>query len=67
VISNRELASRFGTPLYVYDLDRVACSYQDLRKSLPEKCSIFYSLKANPHPDIAGCPARGGSRVRLSA
>lgn len=50
---NRELAKRFGTPLYVYDLDRVAASYRDLRSSLPPGVVIFYSLKANPHPDIA--------------
>jgi diaminopimelate decarboxylase len=50
---HRELADRFGTPLYVYDLDRVAAAYRDLRKCLPAGFTIFYSLKANPHPDIA--------------
>ena len=50
---NRELADRFGTPLYVYDLDRVVASYQDLRNSLPAGTVVFYSLKANPHPDVA--------------
>ena len=50
---NRELADKFGTPLYVYDLDRVAASYRDLRNSLPAGSTIFYSLKANPHPEIA--------------
>jgi diaminopimelate decarboxylase len=53
VTRNHELANRFGTPLYVYDLDRVASAYTDLRNSLPPGCTIFYSLKANPHPDIA--------------
>lgn len=47
------LAGRFGTPLYVYDLDRVAASYRDLRNSLPTGTAVFYSLKANPHPAIA--------------
>jgi diaminopimelate decarboxylase len=54
VISHRTLARQFGTPLYVYDLDRVARSYRDLRESLPAELRIFYSLKANPHPEIAG-------------
>jgi diaminopimelate decarboxylase len=53
VTRNTELAEKFGTPLYVYDLDRVTESYRDLRKSLPPGFVIFYSLKANPHPDIA--------------
>ena len=50
---NHKLAARFGTPLYVYDLDKVAASYRDLRNSLPSGLIIYYSLKANPHPDIA--------------
>lgn len=50
---NRDLAERFGTPLYVYDLDRVAASLLDLRKAVPAGTTIFYSLKANPHPEIA--------------
>jgi diaminopimelate decarboxylase len=53
VARNQELADRFGTPLYIYDLDRVTASYRDLRNSLPPGLTIFYSLKANPHPDIA--------------
>jgi diaminopimelate decarboxylase len=50
---NRELAETFGTPLYVYELDRVAAAHRDLRNCLPAGITIFYSLKANPHPDIA--------------
>ena len=53
VTRNHELADRFGTPLYVYDLERVSASYRDLRNSLPAGFTIFYSLKANPHPDLA--------------
>jgi diaminopimelate decarboxylase len=50
---HHDLAERFGTPLYVYDLDRVAASYRDLRNSLPAGSALLYSLKANPHPDVA--------------
>ncbi len=50
---HHELAERFGTPLYVYDLDQVAAAHRDLRNSLPAGTIIFYSLKANPHPDVA--------------
>jgi diaminopimelate decarboxylase len=53
MVRNHELAKRFGTPLYIYDLDRVVASYRDLRNSLPPGLTIFYSLKANPHPDVA--------------
>jgi len=53
VSRNQDLAERFGTPLYVYDLDRVAASLLDLRGAVPAGATIFYSLKANPHPEIA--------------
>ena len=50
---NRRLVAKFGTPIYVYELDRVVAAYLDLRNSLPPGVTIYYSLKANPHPDIA--------------
>lgn len=50
---NHRLVARFGTPIYIYELDRVAAAYRDLRNSLPPGVIIYYSLKANPHPDIA--------------
>jgi diaminopimelate decarboxylase len=71
VIRNRELAEMFGTPLYVYDLDRVAASYLDLRNSLPPGFVIFYSLKANPHPDVANAlrevDGRSACRAEVSS
>jgi diaminopimelate decarboxylase len=66
VFRNGELAEMFGTPLYVYDLDRVAASYLDLRNALPPGFVIFYSVKANPHPDVAGalCEVEGRRACR---
>src|SRR5580692_2690553 len=60
MFTNRELADRFGTPLYVYDTDRVAASHRDLRRSLPAGSVIFYSFKANPHPEIARAMRESG-------
>jgi diaminopimelate decarboxylase len=62
VTRNHELADRFGTPLYVYDLDSVAASYLDLQNSLPAGSTIFYSLKANPHPDVVRGLREAGGR-----
>jgi diaminopimelate decarboxylase len=74
---NHRLVGRFGTPLYVYELDRVVAAYRDLRNSLPPGLIIYYSLKANPHPDIAralreaerwpSCRAEVSSAGELSA
>ncbi|MFJ4849669.1 type III PLP-dependent enzyme [Streptomyces sp. NPDC088733] len=52
-MNREELAARYGTPLYVYDLDRVADACHDLTAALPERFSLFYALKANPHPRVA--------------
>ncbi|MGW0819549.1 type III PLP-dependent enzyme [Streptomyces viridiviolaceus] len=46
------LSERFGTPLYVYDLDEVATARRELFDALPEEFELFYALKANPHPEV---------------
>lgn len=56
-----ELLERFGTPLYVYDLDRVDAAHDDLRAALPEPVALHYAVKANPHPDVIRA-LRGGDR-----
>lgn len=47
-IGARELLERFGSPLYVYDLGIVKRQLQHLRATLPQRFSVFYSIKANP-------------------
>ncbi len=43
-----ELAARFGTPVYVYDLDVVAGQVAALRRALPPVVDVAYAVKANP-------------------
>ncbi len=43
-----ELADRFGTPLYVYDLDVVTRQVAALRAVLPTSFELAYAVKANP-------------------
>ncbi|MGP4013067.1 type III PLP-dependent enzyme [Streptomyces sp. 4N124] len=47
-----DLARRYGTPLYVYDLDRARAARRDLFGWLPEGFEVFYAFKANPHVDL---------------
>jgi diaminopimelate decarboxylase len=47
-ISPHELAARFGTPLYVYDLDVVERQVANLAAVLPERVELAYAVKANP-------------------
>lgn len=67
------LADRFGTPLYVYDLDDVARAVDQLRAALPAPHVLLYSAKANPHPAViarvhaAGCELEISSTGELAA
>jgi diaminopimelate decarboxylase len=61
-MSHEELAERFGTPLYVYDLDLVEAARRDLFSALPEAVDLFYAIKANPHPQVAAALSGGEGR-----
>ncbi|MEV0070579.1 type III PLP-dependent enzyme [Amycolatopsis sp. NPDC050768] len=63
----QQFAERFGTPTYVYDLDVVAQSRDQLFGLLPEGFQVFYALKANPHPEIARELHNGGCRAEISS
>jgi diaminopimelate decarboxylase len=43
-----DLAARFGTPFYVYDLDVIERQVHALRAALPPLFDIAYAVKANP-------------------
>ncbi|MFC4535727.1 type III PLP-dependent enzyme [Sphaerisporangium dianthi] len=58
-----ELAARFGTPLYIYDLDEIEAARRELFDALPEEFELFYALKANPHPEVARATRDGGGRA----
>jgi len=62
-----DLAGKFGTPTYVYDLDVVAESRDQLFGLLPEGFHLFYALKSNPHPEIARELRSGGCRAEISS
>ncbi|MEV6044013.1 type III PLP-dependent enzyme [Streptomyces xanthochromogenes] len=68
-----ELAARYGTPLYAYDLAAVRHAASALRDDLPTGSRVYYSLKANPHPRVVealrteGCEAEVSSVGELRA
>ncbi|MGW3151776.1 MULTISPECIES: type III PLP-dependent enzyme domain-containing protein [Streptomyces] len=61
---DRDLVARYGSPLYVYDLDRVARARADLRAALPDGVTLYYSLKANPHPGLVRALREGPGGCR---
>jgi diaminopimelate decarboxylase len=44
------LTARYGSPLFAYDRDVVERKYLALRRALPRRFAISYSIKANPNP-----------------
>lgn len=67
------LATRYGTPAYVYDLAEVRAAHSRLTSVLPPDAVLYYSLKANPHPRLVtelvqlGCAAEVASIGELRA
>lgn len=45
-------AERFGTPLYVYDLDAMLARLTLLRSLFNNRFAISYAIKANPNPTL---------------
>lgn len=49
-----EIARRYGTPAYAYDVRRLRSQVDKLRTHLPDGIEIFYSLKANGSLGLCG-------------
>lgn len=62
-----ELIAAYGSPMYVYDLDRVRQARADLVTAVPEGAQVLYSLKANPHIDLVGELLAGGCHAEVSS
>lgn len=61
------LADAYGTPLYIYDANRLREQYQGLRALLDPAVSIFYSLKANPSLAVCQVLHRLGAGGEVSS
>jgi diaminopimelate decarboxylase len=62
-----DLASRYGTPLYVYDLAVIRQARRDLAGGLPVGSRVLNSLKANPLPAVVAELARMGCGADVSS
>ena len=60
-----EAVRRFGSPVYLYDLDVLKRTYRKLRDGLRDDIRLFYSLKANPSLCIgaAFCELGAGAEI----
>ncbi len=60
-----DAAGLASTPAYVYDLAEVRRSYARLHDALPSPSNLYYSLKANPHPDVLATLRALGARAEV--
>ncbi|MDF2921703.1 MAG: btrK [Paenibacillaceae bacterium] len=63
----RQCAKKYGTPLFMYNKDRLEESYTLLRQSLPKELVIYYSMKANPNPRIIRFMLEAGSPLEVAS
>ena len=63
----RELLERYGSPLYVYDLDEAERQAKALSELLPKFAQVLYSVKANPIPEVCAALRRAGCRVEIAS
>jgi diaminopimelate decarboxylase len=66
-MDKEQLAARFGSPAYVYRLELIDAACADLRADLPAPASVYYSLKANPHPAVVQRMRKAGARAEVSS
>jgi diaminopimelate decarboxylase len=63
----RELLERYGSPLYVYDLDEAEHQAKSLFDLLPKSSKVLYSVKANPIPEVCAALKSAGCRVEIAS
>jgi len=63
----RELLERYGSPLYVYDLDEAERQAKALFELLPKSAQVLYSVKANPIPELCAALKTVGCRIEIAS
>ncbi|MBN1420450.1 MAG: diaminopimelate decarboxylase [Planctomycetes bacterium] len=64
--SARELAERYGTPLYVYDETRIRSNFRRVRAAFESRYTpfrLFYAIKASNNPAIARILRQEGAGI----
>jgi diaminopimelate decarboxylase len=51
-ISFEEIAERYGTPLYLYDLNDIFNKIQNIRENFGDSIKLYYAIKANSNLEL---------------
>ena len=60
-----QLAERFGTPLYVYELSQLEAAIARLKAALPAGATLYHSLKSNPLPALLQASVAQGCKPEI--
>ncbi len=63
----QDLLCEFGSPLYLYDLERFEGQARTLQAILPRGARLIYAMKANPLPAICGALREAGCDTEVSS
>jgi len=66
-VSVRDIAAKFGTPVYVYDAAQMRCNFVALCDAVAGFADIFYSIKANPNPAVARVFVELGAGLEIAS
>ncbi len=61
------LTETYGTPLFVYDADIIRNNLRRLRDAVGNRFEIYYSVKANPNPEIIKILVQEGVGLEISS
>lgn len=70
LLSKKEIkiaSQTYGTPLYLYNLDKISDQFSNLLENLPSNFTIHYALKANSNLTVCRNLAQLGSSVDVSS
>lgn len=61
------LVAQFGSPLYVYDASILRRRFEQLSAAVRGFASVFYSIKANPNPEVARIFVKLGAGLEIAS
>ncbi len=65
--SVRELASKIGTPAYIYDAELLRSRLETVRTTLGPRVQVLFAMKANPNAAIAQLMTEGGAGLEVAS
>lgn len=62
-----DVAETYDTPAFLYDADTMRASYRSLADTLDGFARLFFSIKANPNPEVARIFVELGAGIEIAS